>query len=386
MKKIDRIVFLMEKYLADELTYSEEEELIKIFRQYPFLKDITKKLNTEEGLKSALQEYDLLSNHKGDNSERRMWKTIHNAGHFKKRKTFSYWYLGVAGVLIVSLFGYLKLINNEFYTVEEVRELAIQLTPGTNKATLQMGDGQYIELSSDHQGVIVSDNLYYDDGSLLIDGFADQQRDLVLSTPKGGQYKIILPDGSKVWMNANSTLIYPNIFSEKIRIVELEGEAYFEVAENKERPFVVKTISERVEVLGTNFNVNAYKEEPLSSVALLDGSVKVVLPGDLEKIIEPGQQTINSGGVLSVQEANIEEAVAWKNGEFMFNNENLESVMRKLARWYDIEIQVSPALHNISIWGSISRYDDFSKVLDIIEMTDENIKFKVEGRRVLLMK
>lgn len=391
MKEVNRIVFLLEKYLTDEQTHSENEELISLFAQYPFLREITKELNTEEGLKTALQEYDLLSSGRGDSSEERIWQAIHNEIHdtnaYKERKLFPYWkYLSAACILIVVLFAYWKLQVGESYTAEQVRELTAQLPPGTNKATLQLADGQFIELSSDHQGVVVGDNLYYDDGSLLMDGFTDQQMNLVLSTPKGGQYQIVLPDGTKVWMNASSTLIYPNIFIGETREIELEGEGYFEVAENKERPFVIKTASEKVKVLGTHFNVNAYTEESTSAVSLIEGSVEVVAPDNSGVIIKPGQQTLNQKGRLSVEDINTEEVVAWKNGDFMFNKESLESVMRKLARWYDLEIDVSPALHNISIWGSISRYDDFSKVLDIIQMTDENIRFKVEGRRVKLMK
>lgn len=391
MREIDRKVHLLKKYLGDKQNYLEDEELVSLFRQYPFLKDLWDELKTEEGLKSALQEYGVLSEGDAQNAEGRMWETvskeIKDTREPKIRSLSAYWkYISAACVLLVALISFWIIKERQAHPSEQFMEIAAEFSPGSNKAVLQLADGQIIELSSDHHGVVVGETLSYDDGSLLTDALAEQQMDLVLSTPKGGQYQVTLSDGTKVWMNASSKLIYPNAFRGTKREVELEGEAYFEVVENKEKPFIVKTASETVEVLGTHFNVSAYQDEITSSVALLEGSVKVVLPNDFEKLIHPGQQAITQGFQMSVQEINTEEVVAWKNGEFMFNNEKLESVMRKLARWYDLEIEVLPSLRESSIWGSISRYDDFSKVLAVIQMTDENIRFKIEGRRVQVMK
>lgn len=390
MQEIDRITQLLKKYIESKGKVSDDKEIRTLIQQYPFINDLLKEFETEDGLKEALQKYEQLSGDASNRSEERMWdrivKEVENTPA-KPRKQIPLWkYISAACTLLIAFTCVWLMQTKSTQTLDQFRETATTFSPGGNRALLQLSDGQVIELSSDHQGVIVGENLSYEDGSVLIGGFEDQQVDLVLTTPKGGQYQLTLADGTKVWMNAGSKLIYPNIFLGKTRQVELEGEAYFEVAQNKEKPFVVKTGSERVEVLGTHFNVSAYKEELLSSVALLEGSVKVVLPNDFEKVIQPGQQTVTQGIQMAVQQINPEEVVAWKNGEFMFNNENLESVMRKLARWYDLEIEVSAALSEASIWGSVSRYDDFSKVLEIIQMTDENIRFKVEGRRVELMK
>lgn len=391
MQEIDRITQLLKKYIERKGKVSDDKEIRTLIQQYPFIKDLLNEFETEDGLKEALHKYEQLSGDASKETEERMWnrivKEVESTQQPKPQKQLPLWkYISAACILIIAFVSVWLMQAKPSQTFEQFREVAAAFSPGSNKAVLQLSDGQVIELSSDHQGVIVGENLSYEDGSVLIGGFEDQQADLVLTTPKGGQYQLTLADGTKVWINADSKLIYPNIFAGKVREVELEGEAYFEVAENKEKPFVVKTASERVEVLGTHFNVSAYKEETLSSVALLEGSVKVVLPNDFEKIIQPGQQTVTHGTQMVVQQVNPEEVVAWKNGEFMFNNENLESVMRKLARWYDLEIEVSPALSEVSIWGSVSRYDDFSKVLEIIQMTDQNIRFKVEGRRVKLMK
>lgn len=391
MQEIDRITQLLKKYIERKGKVSDDKEIRTLIQQYPFIKDLLNEFETEDGLKEALHKYEQLSGDASIETEERMWnrivKEVESAPQPKLQKQIPLWkYISAACILFIAFVSVWVMQTKPTQSLEQFREVAATFSPGSNRAVLQLSDGQVIELSSEHQGVIVGENLSYEDGSVLIGGFEDQQADLVLTTPKGGQYQLTLADGTKVWMNAGSKLIYPNIFAGKVREVELEGEAYFEVAEDKGKPFVVKTASERVEVLGTRFNVSAYKKEALSSVALLEGSVKVVLPNDFEKVIQPGQQTVTQRNRMEVQKINPEEVIAWKNGEFMFNNENLESVMRKLARWYDLEIEVSPALSEVSIWGSVSRYDDFSKVLEIIQMTDQNIRFKVEGRRVKLMK
>jgi ferric-dicitrate binding protein FerR (iron transport regulator) len=168
--------------------------------------------------------------------------------------------------------------------------------------------------------------------------------------------------------------------------VELEGEAYFEVASNKAQPFIVITPMEQVEVVGTHFNVHAYTEETLSKVALLEGKVKVSVSDSQTMVLQPGQQTVVQGNEIRVLHINPEESIAWKNGEFMFNNENLGTALKQIARWYDIHIQVDPTLENLTFWGSVSKFDNFDKVLKIIKMADDDIKINIEGRRVKVMR
>jgi len=206
-----------------------------------------------------------------------------------------------------------------------------------------------------------------------------------VSTPKGGQFKIILPDGSLVWLNADSQLKFPSAFIGADRKVELEGEAYFEVAKNKSLPFKVITRKEEIEVLGTHFNVNSYGEEETSSIALLEGKVKVAISSTDFDFLAPGQQAVVKNGSMTIHPVNLSEAVAWKNGEFMFNDENMKSVMQKIARWYDIEMVLAPQLENISIWGTVSKYEDIREVLKVIEMTG-SVHFKIEGRRIYVTK
>lgn len=394
MKEIDRIINLLKKHIEFKSKDSkhQESEIEELIQEYPYIEDLLASFEDESKLKELLQHYEQMSNRENSQSEEHIWSAIttqlrankkQTAIH-KRRPTLKY----VAAACIVGLLAASLWLMRAKQSVHEKEnhELAARFSPGSNKALLQLSDGQVIELSSDHQGLVVDEDLFYDDGSVLMESLAEQQVDLVLITPKGGQYQLTLTDGTKVWMNADSKLTYPNRFTGTTREVELVGEAYFEVVENKTKPFIVKTASEKVEVLGTHFNVNAYNDEVISSVALLEGKVNVILPNSTSRIIEPGQQAVTQSGHLVVQPFNPEEVVAWKQGEFMFNNEDMESVMRKIARWYNLEIVVSPALKETSIWGSVSRYDDFSKVLKLIQMAEENIKFKVEGRRVEIMK
>src|SRR5690606_94907 len=211
----------------------------------------------------------------------------------------------------------------------------------------------------------------------------------ILETPRGGQYKLLLPDGTSVWLNSSTTIRFPVEFAGMERRIELSGEAYFEVTPNKAKPFIVVTPEEEVEVLGTHFNVSAYPDE-LSRTTLVEGKVKVSLQeakgrGASSVILLPGQQGIVTNNGINLQSVTIEDAVAWKNGNFMFNDEEISSVMRKIARWYDVEIVYADPVHQIKIWGSLSRFKDISEVLQVIELT-KLVKFKVEGRRVYVMK
>lgn len=394
MEEIDRITHLLKKHLEYKNKDSNDQgmEIRELIQQYPFIQDLLDEFEDESSLKEALQGYDLLSQSKKSSSEERMWTTV--TGQIKKgekQKVGRKWepmlkYVAAACVLVVVATALWIKRAKQSVNKEQDKEEVLSFAAGGNKAKLELSDGRVIELSSNHQGLVVSEGLSYDDGSVLMESMAKQVVDLVLSTPKGGQYQLTLADGTRVWLNADSKLIYPNRFAESTRQVELVGEAYFEVAKNTNKPFLVKTASETVEVLGTHFNVNAYKEEAKSIVSLLEGSVKVVLSNTLDRIIKPGQQVVNQAGQSAVLTFNPDEVVAWKNGEFMFNNENLESVMRKIARWYDLDIVVSPDLRETSIWGSVSRYEDFSKVLKLLQIAEESVKFKIDGRRVEIMK
>ncbi|MCL4639756.1 MULTISPECIES: FecR family protein [Olivibacter] len=397
MQNLDRIVTLLKGYLSDNLTVDESAELQELLKNHPSLNELSNELKDIGQLECALQEYEILYNEINSNKEQQLLTDIllqindkrgRNRVYHLRRQIIRY--SSVAAVFIAFVVG-IFFLRKHYFVIEpnekNGQSLSENFVPGHNQATLTSSNGQTLELSDAHLGIVINKNITYNDGTELnIGQNTIEHTQLTLSTPKGGQYQVTLADGTKVWLNAATVLRYPQKFASDIRTVELEGEAYFEVARNEKAPFVVRTKNESVRVLGTHFNVNTYRDEPVSIVSLLEGSVTVSLPNKISQILKPGQQSITRTDRIDVQPVNTSEAVAWKNGEFMFNSENLVSAMNKIARWYDLEIIVEPPLREIAIWGAISRYDKFDKVLELIQLVDSRIKFKIEGRRVTLMK
>lgn len=379
-----RIIYLSERWLSGTITKAEQQEYDSWYGSFSdhevhdFTEEELAKL--QKKLYYSIKEQEAFGGAYLDN------------GRFKRLKRVFLVAASISFFVLSSIYLYTDIfrssVNNEATALSEI-------LPGKDQATLVLGNGMVFNLDSLSNGEILEEAgvriAKTDDGELvysILDPSANNNAVVMntVSTPRGGQYRISLPDGSQVWLNAASSLTFPSVFIGESRTVELNGEAYFEVAENARLPFKVITETEEVEVLGTHFNVNSYKEEGVSSVALLEGKVKVSVPSRDSRILTPGQQTLVSTGSIKVYPVDLSESIAWKNGEFMFNNESLKSVMQKIARWYDIEVIVAPELEHISIWGSVSRYEHLGKVLKIIELTDENIKFKVDGRRVSVMK
>lgn len=260
--------------------------------------------------------------------------------------------------------------------------------PGTNKATLTLSDGSEITLDSAGNQVIRqgATAIHQQGGQLKYDvrsTDAAVQYNL-LATPRGGQFRVTLPDGTQVWLNAASTLRYPTAFTGPERLVEVNGEAYFEVAGDASRPFRVKVKDAEVQVLGTSFNVNAYADEPTIQTTLLEGSVKLSANNN-QVLLKPGQQAILAvNKEFHINEVNPNDAIAWKNGYFLFKNEDIESVMRTIARWYDVDVSYQGDVKKQRLGGTVSRYEKLEDLLKTIELT-KSLKFKIEGRRVTIM-
>lgn len=265
---------------------------------------------------------------------------------------------------------------------------------------LTMADGRSIQLSQDKNGVkINADDLTYNDGTnihaLSAAGTTQQLQSeqlLTLSTPRGGQYQLVLPDGTKVWLNAASSIKFPGSFSNlSNRKVELSGEAYFEVTKNTLQPFIVASSKQEVKVLGTHFNVSAYVDETATRTTLLEGAVQVnsLAGGPYSDrnaiIIKPNEQAVCYNDKIDVMPIDAQAEVAWKNGEFVFVSEDIERILRKISRWYDVEVTYKDKLTHTTFSGSISKFETVSQVLRKIEMTN-SIHFKLEGRRIIVMK
>jgi ferric-dicitrate binding protein FerR (iron transport regulator) len=270
-----------------------------------------------------------------------------------------------------------------------VTQAAVSVAPGSNKALLTLANGSTITLDSSARQVIqqgqttirqYGGQLQYTAGNTTATASYN-----ILRTPAGGQYQLTLPDGSKVWLNASSSLRFPTAFNGSERNVELTGEAYFEVAKHAGMPFKVVANDVTIEILGTHFNVNAYADEQRIATTLLEGAVKVN-NGDQAVVLKPGQQAVYSRATHDLRSgaADTEGAVAWKNGYFKFSNENIRSVMRKIARWYDVDIEYRGDVSDKALWGTISRFENIPEVLDMLEMTG-TMHFRMEGRKVIVM-
>ncbi|WP_316819220.1 FecR family protein [Pedobacter nyackensis] len=296
---------------------------------------------------------------------------------------------GIAAAIILIASGIWFFGNTDLRPVNKTA-IVNDIAPGKNKATLSLGNGRDIPLSEDKNGVVInlSSGLTYDDGTKLDIG-ADKdlkvgnRKQLGLSTPRGGTYQVVLPDGTKAWLNAESTLKFPEDFSGlNQRRVELVGEAYFEVFSDKKHPFIVSSGAQEVEVLGTHFNVNSYPSEDKIKTTLLEGSVKVHYASKAY-LLKPGMQAVvgNSVDILNID---TDQTIAWVKGDFNFRDEDIHSIMRKLEQWYDIDVVYEGRVSSINFGAEISRKRTLRQVLTILEKT-ENVHFKIEGRRVTVM-
>lgn len=266
-----------------------------------------------------------------------------------------------------------------------------QILPGTNKAELILEDGSSVSLDSAGNGNIASQgnmNIKSVNGHIFYTPANDNAVSQtiahnILRTPKGGFYQLTLSDGTKLWLNAASSLRYPVTFSNTERVVELNGEGYFEVAKDERRPFKVLVKGINIEVLGTHFNVMAYDNESAIKTTLLEGSVKLRGLGD-DAILSPGQQAkqMDNGRMEIINGVNLEEVVAWKNGYFHFERAGLEVLMRQIERWYDVEVIYDGPVQQRAFGGKISRSSNIKDVLKILALS--KVSFRIENKTIIV--
>lgn len=293
-----------------------------------------------------------------------------------------------ATLLLISGTGLYFFIQNR--DVKEngiVSVYANDVPAGTNKAILTLANGKTINLSSAKSGIIIkASQLTYSDGAVIENINSKGAEISMISTPRGGQYNIELPDGTKVTLNAASTLKFPSSFFGLVnRRVELAGEGYFQVAKDKIHPFIVKSGQQEVQVLGTQFNINSYPDEGSVKTTLLEGSVLVsLLTGTADnKKLKPGQQAQFFNEHLAITEVDTEAVLGWKNGDFIFN-EDIKTIMRQISRWYDVEVKYQGQISDKEFVGTFSRSKNVNEILKALELT-KLVHFKVEGRRITVM-
>ena len=311
--------------------------------------------------------------------------------YFKKYKVA----LSVAAMLIIVLgAGFFYTANQEKIVTEKQAQVDTNrfkndVAPGRNGAVLTLADGSSIVLDSAQNGAIAvqgSTQILKKDGQIVYNKIGNNSAPAynTISTPNGRQYNLLLADGSKVWLNATSSITFPTSFSGSERKVSVTGEVYFEVAHNSKMPFVVQKGDKRVTVLGTHFNINAYDDEQSMNVTLLEGAVKVTSPG-IQKTIKPGQQArVSREGEMNVlNDVDTEEVMAWKNELFKFKSTDIGILMRQLARWYDVEIVYNKKV-NDRFFVEIPRNTNLSDILKALELTGR-VQFGIEGKKIIVM-
>jgi hypothetical protein len=298
---------------------------------------------------------------------------------------FNRWYIktAAAAAIVLATVGSFYFFNHREDVILN-HTIVADIQPGGNKATLKSSSGGVYNLSGSKGEIIVdSNNIHYEDGVILKNEAENEI--ITLSTPRGGQYKVTLSDGTKVWLNAASSIVYPTNFTADERKVELTGEAYFEVAHNANQPFIVATKNQKIKVLGTTFNVNAYNDDSKTVTTLLTGSVQLSKNNNsiLGKLT-PGQQAVLNGGNVNIENVDATIFSAWKDGEFRFKASSLVDVLRQIERWYDVDIDYANVPSDIFIHASINRNRQLSTVLIALEKITD-LKFQVKGRSIKLM-
>jgi len=374
---------MVDAYLAGTATEEEKAILEKYYDSFADEPDVLDSMS-DSAIKSA-----------GDRMKANIDYTIETEERASKWRPWKYAGIAASFLLIAAAGGYFYLSPDQKPLNQNQAQVINAIVPGSNKAVLTLSNGSQIALNGSKNGKLANEDgttvmksaegqLVYNQG----DNASTTTAYNSVATPKGGQYQVNLPDGTKVWLNAASSLKYPVNFSGNERRVELSGEAYFEVAKNKTKPFRVVTAEQQVEVLGTHFDINAYSDELSTKTSLMEGSVRVKqINSQANTLLVPGQQAIlkNGNDQFKLKNIDLDEAIAWKNGYFMFDEEPLPSILRKVARWYDVDIKykgMSPDT-KLSFSGTLSRYSNVSKVIRKLELT-ESVHFTIEGRTIIV--
>ena len=391
-----RLEYLFDCYVSQKCSLEEEKELMSLLGQPEnevFVQTLIDRVIKNTGAEMQMPKQvaaSILEN------------VLHKHGGLvipidKKKKKLVLSWIKVAAAAAVILFiagATYGILSRSDEKNAESTEMALSqktspITPGGNHAILIMADGSTIVLDSIQNGKIQHGgaSISKQNGLLIFSGTSNNPAAKVsfntLRTPRGGQYKVVLADGSEVWLNASSSLRFPTAFTGSDREVVLTGEAYFEVTKNKEKPFRVKVGDIQVNVLGTHFNINAYSDESAVKTSLLEGSVKIT-KGSTSGLLKPGEQgTLKwNGDKLEIKEVNMSEVMAWKNGLFQFEGADITTIMKQISRWYDVEIIYSGKVPVRRFEGKISRDAPLADVLKILELSD--VKFTVEGKKIIV--
>lgn len=391
-----RLEYLFHAYFSKTASASEKEELMRLL----LLDENSEQL--DELLAQAwqrLQSTDAFFTEA--QGEQLFTQTMKQATKATAQLRIQQWrWLAAAAILLVFAAGAWLWLNQHRSATPipapqtMVASVPQDVAPGSNKATLTLADGSAITLDEAQKGVLAQQGttrvMHTGDGTLAYQPAAHDQAAPVLyntlSIPRGGQYKLVLPDGTKVWMNSSSSLRFPAAFTGKERRIELTGEAYFEVTHDAAHPFTITVgwagSRFNVDVLGTHVNVMAYEDEGNAHTTLLEGRVKVSGAGSAQ-VLSPGEQArISKNNHTAVSQADTDEVMAWKNGDFLFTGYGVEQIMRQLSRWYDVDVVYEGKVPDGHFSGIVNRNNNISQVLKILEAG--GVRFAIDGKKIIV--
>lgn len=391
---LDRIQYLLEQQLEQKLTAGEDAELTGYCS--------THASEVIAVMATLMEKHAATPVHVSEEAGNQLFQRILQSDDITSvssplqsvpQKTHNFRRLAIrwsaAAVFILLATGIIYFRNNSKSHISDLTsQIMDSIPPGHDGAILTLADGRTVVLENMHEGALIGEqnaNIHFRNNQLIYSPKSDIQHQTseirnTLTTPRGRQFNLVLPDGTKVWLNAASTITYPAAFNGDERVVELSGEAYFDVAANAAQPFVVKARDTKVRVLGTELNVMAYKEEEEMFTTLVRGSVQVERQFQAMRL-KPGNQMETGKGFTLHENGDVEAAIAWKNGKFHFgDNATIETIMRQVANWYDVEVVYKGTVTE-HIGGTVARNVSLSELLKVLEATGL-VKFKVQDRRI----
>jgi transmembrane sensor len=325
-----------------------------------------------------------------------VWRSVAPRRQFTLKHTWPRVAAAASLLLVISLSAYF--LSHKTPAVKPTQSIAVQkpdFKPGGNKAMLILADGRQIVLKDAaagklaEQGAVVINKTA--EGKIIYGALAGNTRAKTpafntMTTPRGGQYQLTLADGTKVWLNAASSITFPVAFAGAERKVVVNGEAYFEVAHDARKPFIVSTGNQEITVLGTHFNVKAYDDDAGISTTLLAGSIRIKnLTSGRADLLSPGQQAkiYRNKNDINIKTVNTEDAISWKNGYFLFDNQEIKSIMKIMSRWYDVDVEYKNSNKHDRFGGTFSRSANMSEILNNLERVG-NVHFKMEAKKVIV--
>ena len=380
---------IISRYILGNISDAEKEQLERWLAESPRHKDLFDKLIREEITSGKVRAYERIN---WQEARKNLLERKKSESRMRQRRRVIRWtrYAAVI-VLFVGLYVYFR-SNDKLPEINKTQVTARVIPAGKPTATLQLASGEEILLTSDRSCNIKQENgviIKQDSGIIKyrVDGTKVKQKEQfnTITVPRGGEFSLMLSDGTRVWLNAETRLRYPVEFVGDKRKVYLEGEAFFDVSHDKQKQFVVETEEARVKVFGTAFNVYAYKDDDATVATLVRGSIELKVRDSDDKVrLEPGEQGTLINGKLTKQDVDVEMYTAWREGRMVFKSIRLEDLLHHMARWYNVDVVFSrEELKDVTFTGEAKKYEDFSEVLDIIETT-QSVRFRVEDRTIIV--